>query len=121
MPELLFRLRNVPEDEADEIRKLLDDHNIDYYETHAGGWGISMPGIWLHDSSRLQEARSLIESYQQRRREDSRAAYEQLVAEGSQPTIFDNLARHPLRFVLLVVALLFVLYLSLSPFFGFGS
>ena len=54
MPELLFKLRNVPDDEAEEVRQLLNDHEINFYETRAGGWGISMPGIWLPDDRQFK-------------------------------------------------------------------
>ena len=121
MAELLFRLRNVPEDEAEEIRKLLSEHQIDFYETNAGGWGVSMPGIWLHDSSRLGEAKALIDAYQIKRAAEARTAYESLAAEGRQTTVLDNILKQPLRFVLLIAALLFILYISLSPFLRFGS
>ena len=47
MALLLFRLRNVPDDEADEVRHLLNENSIEFYETSAGNWGISMPAIWL--------------------------------------------------------------------------
>ena len=36
MAVLIFKLRYVPEDEAHEIRELLGDNNIDFYETTAG-------------------------------------------------------------------------------------
>lgn len=121
MPELLFKLRNVPDDEAEDVRQLLDDHSIGFYETHAGSWGISMPGIWLHDDSRLEEAQALLADYQKERAAASRAAYEQLKREGRQTTLFDKIVEHPLRFLMLVAAVLFILYLTLRPFFSIGG
>ena len=56
MPVKLFSLRGVPDDEADEIRALLAQHAIDYYETPPGNWGVSMPAIWLPDDSELARA-----------------------------------------------------------------
>jgi len=47
----LFKLKGVPEDEAEDIRNLLTNHYIDHYETPAGNWGISMPAIWLNKES----------------------------------------------------------------------
>ncbi|MCX7041690.1 MAG: DUF6164 family protein, partial [Gammaproteobacteria bacterium] len=32
MSKLLLNLRNVPDDEADDVRALLDAHGIAYYE-----------------------------------------------------------------------------------------
>ena len=49
MATLVFRLRNVPEDEAQAVRTVLDTNNIDWYETTAGNWGIAMPGLWINN------------------------------------------------------------------------
>lgn len=46
-PKLLLNLRNVPEDEADVLRALLDAHGIAYYESRPGMWGISAGGIFV--------------------------------------------------------------------------
>ncbi|MDQ6958929.1 MAG: DUF6164 family protein [Mariprofundaceae bacterium] len=121
MPVRLFNLRNVPEDEADEVRKLLTGNEIDFYETHAGNWGVSSPGIWLHDDSHLEQAKELIEAYQRERATTARTTYEQLRREGKHPTLMQNILKHPLQFILLVLMALFILYVSLSPFLHFGS
>ncbi len=121
MPVRLFNLRNVPEDEADEVRQLLTGNEIDFYETHAGGWGISSPAIWLHDNSHLEQAKELIKAYQCERAAMARTTYEQLRREGRHPTLMHNIRSHPLQFILLVLMGLFILYVSLSPFLHFGS
>ncbi|HET6397150.1 MAG TPA: DUF6164 family protein, partial [Pseudoxanthomonas sp.] len=41
MPKLLFPLRNVPQEEAAEVRALLDEAGLDWYETRPGPFGIS--------------------------------------------------------------------------------
>jgi len=117
----LFNLRNVPEDEADEVRQLLAGNGIDFYETYAGNWGVSSPGIWLRDDSHLEQAKELIEAYQRERAATARTTYEQLRREGRHPTVIHNIRRHPLQFILLVLLALFILYVSLSPFLNFGS
>ena len=38
MAKLLFKLNGVSEEEANEIRELLDEHDVDYYERHSGRW-----------------------------------------------------------------------------------
>lgn len=121
MAELLFKLRSVPDDEAEDIRQLLSDHKIDFYETHAGGWGLSMPGIWLHDKEHLDVAKALIAEYQKGRAISARAAYEQLKEEGRDQTAGDKIVEHPIQFLILSLAILFILYLSLSPFLGLGN
>jgi hypothetical protein len=45
----------VPDDEAHEIRELLIDNDIDFYETSVGVFGISMPGLWLKNEEQLQK------------------------------------------------------------------
>ena len=47
MSLLLFSLRGVPEDEAEEVRELLTSNRIEFYETSAGLWGTSTPALWL--------------------------------------------------------------------------
>jgi len=120
MPVRLFNLRNVPDDEADDVRKLLTDHEIDFYETHAGGWGVSAPAVWLREETQLDEAKALIAEYQRERAATARAEYEQLKREGNHPTLWGNIIRHPLQFILLVLFALFILYVTLSPFIHFG-
>jgi len=121
MPELLFKLRNVPDDEAEEVRQLLNDHEISFYETHASGWGISMPGIWLPDAHQLQQAKALLDVYQQDRTTRVRSEYEALKAEGKNRTVVDKIMENPIQVILLTLAVLFILYVSLSPFLEFGK
>ncbi len=118
MAELLFKLRNVPSDEADEVRKLLRDHGIDFYETEAGNWGISLPAIWLHSEGQLDEARSLINAYQQQRRKNARQTYEHLRQRGEQRTVMDKVREAPLLAAIYLGAALLILYLSIMPFLG---
>lgn len=72
MAKLLFNLRNVPDDEAAEVRALLTEHGVDWYETRPGPWGISHGGLWLRDADAWPEARRLLDGYQQARREQAR-------------------------------------------------
>src|SRR5690606_17261104 len=117
MSKLLFRMRNVPEDEATEVRELLESHGISYYETFAGNWGISMPALWLRDESRLQEAKQLLQEYQQQRAIRVRAELEQLRAAGEAPSLLDSFRAQPWRFALYTAAALFILFVSVSAFF----
>jgi len=116
MAAKLFKLRNVPEDETEEIRQLLLEHAIEFYETAAGGWGISMPAIWIHDEARLDEARALIDAYQEERTARVRAEYRQLKAAGQHQTVADRIKRNPVQFILFLLMALFILYVSLAPF-----
>ena len=108
MPTLIFRLRNVPEDEADDVRALMDENKFDWYETSAGNWGVAMPAIWLNNDEDLQQARQLINAYQQVRQSTMRDDYQRTVEEGSVVTFAQRLRQHPLRVAGLVLFCLFI-------------
>ena len=120
MATLLFRLRHVPEDEAEEVRALLEDHDIDFYETSAGNWRISMPAIWIRNEDQLPLARQLLDQYQQSRYRNARAQYEQLRQSGEHRTLWKNFLEEPVKVALYLAAILVVLYLSLQAFFSLG-
>ncbi len=111
MAAQLFNLRGVPDDEADAIRALLQDHAIDFYETPAGNWGISMPSIWINDESQLEQARVLIEQYQQ-----------QLINRDDAPprSLAAMIGEHPLRYLAYLALVVLLLYISISPFLKIG-
>ena len=121
MATLLFRLRNVPEDEAEEVRQLLEAHAIAFYETDAGNWGISLPALWLQDESQHAQASALLLNYQQERAARVRADYRALRAQGRHPTLMTSLRENPVRFVVYTGLSAAVLYLSVSSFFGLGD
>ena len=75
MAILLFSLRGVPDDEADDVRELLTEQAIDFYETSAGNWGISMPALWLKDHGQLAQAQELLANYQRQRYLTARENY----------------------------------------------
>ncbi len=115
----LFKLRHVPDDEAEDIRHLLLEHEIAFYETKTGGWGISVPAIWIHDANQLQQAQLLIATYQQDRAKRAKAEHKQDKEAGRQLTVLDKISQKPAQFVMLLMATLFVLYVSLAPFISF--
>ena len=116
MTILLFKLQNVPDDEAADIRDLLADNDIYFYETHAGFWRLGVDGLWLPDNTHLARARELIKSYQEDRTANQKKAYAELVEQGQAPTLWQNFLLSPLRFVLLILAVFFILTLTLAPF-----
>ena len=121
MSVLLFSLRNVPDDEADEVRRLLAENQIDVYETPAGGWGISAPAIWLEDENKLERAKKLIERYQNERFIRQREAYETRKREGTSRTLVDEVKQHPVRFFVYLAIAVVVLYFSTKPFLTLGN
>jgi hypothetical protein len=116
MAVLLFKLNGVPEDEADEVRALLTEHGIAFYETSAGRFGISLAAIWLRDDAQLADARRLIDAYQCDRVQRVRGEYEALRRAGEHETLWDRFRLSPLRFIAYVAVILLVLYFSLAPF-----
>lgn len=121
MARLLFKLNGVPDDEAQDIRDRLDEGGIAYYETSAGRWGISLAAIWLRDDSELEQARGIIDQYQQERYRTARAEYERLKREGKLESLFDRLRSDPLRMLIYLLAILAVLYFSILPFIHLGG
>ncbi len=119
MATLLFRLRHVPDDEADEVRALLDEHGIDYYETEPGNWGISMPALWLRDETQFDHATALLSEYQQQRAHRMQQEYAALRERGEAPTLWTSLRAQPVRFVFYTGLSAAILYLSISSFFSF--
>lgn len=120
MSALLISLRNVPDDEATEIRALLEANAIEFYETPAGRWGISAPAIWLEEDQDLKSTKALIEEYQEARYARKRAEYEQLKRQGKTKTLKDVIREEPLRFILYLAIVAVVLYFSIKPFFALG-
>ena len=119
MPVLLFKLNNVPEDEAEEIRDLLDTNNISYYETSAGNWRISLAAIWLNDKTQYEKARGLIDKYQLDRASKARQSLNEFNVEGHDGSFLVRLKEEPLRYLLYLLVILVVLYFSTIPFYNF--
>lgn len=121
MAIMLFKLRGVPEDEAGEVREILDGSGINYYETPPSRWGVSMEAIWLQDEGQLEEAKALIDSYQQERVRKVRQEYEQLRAEGKGVTLLGRIRENPLLFLFTMAMIAFIVYVSVMPFLEVGN
>lgn len=116
MPHHLMNLRHVPDDEADEIRVLFEEHQVPFYETPPSRWGISMGGFWVHDDNEARRARALLETYQQERLQRQRAAYERDLAEGRTGGFWHRLRHKPVTTFAACLAILIILLLTLAPF-----
>lgn len=103
MAKLLLNLRNVPDDEADEVRAMLDANRIAWYETRPGLFGISLGAIWVKHDEDIAEARRLMAAYQERRQAKMRAEREAALRDGSAET-FASLLRERPGWVLVRVA-----------------
>ncbi|RFA27295.1 hypothetical protein CAI21_14735 [Alkalilimnicola ehrlichii] len=116
MAARLLNLAHLPEDEIAEIRELLEQHNIDFYETPPNRWGFNQGAIWLHDANQKPEAKRLLDEYQRERLRKARADYEERKRAGAVETIGDRFRQNPLRFVLYIAIIGAILYLTLMPF-----
>lgn len=112
MSVLIFRLNGVSEEEALEVRDLLLDNELDFYETSAGRWGFAVAGLWLKDRNQQQQAKELIALYQRERE----LYFESLRNEVPAETLLDRFKKSPLQFLIYSVLVAFIVFLSLSPF-----
>ncbi len=116
MAKQLLKLRNVPEDELAEIYDLLESREIEFYETSAGNWGISMPALWLVNDADYPEVRAMLDDYSMQRYHRVREEYEYLKQSGKARTFMDMAKENPFK-VFLYLAIVFVLvYFSIAPF-----
>jgi hypothetical protein len=116
MSKLLLNMRQVPEDEADEVRAMLREARLEFYETQPSRWGISYGGIWITRDDDIAEARRLMAGYQDARREHARAERATALREGTAETFADVVRREPLRVLLTVLGILAMLsLLALVP------
>ena len=116
MAKQLIRLRNVPEDEIAEIYVLLESHEVEFYETSAGNWSISMPALWLIHDDQYPHVRALLDEYSQQRRERVRAEYESLKHEGKARSFLDIVRENPFKVSLYLAIVVVLVYFSIAPF-----
>ena len=115
MPKLLLNLRDVPDDEADDVRRFLDSNRIGYYETRPSFWGISAGGIWIRVDDDVAEAKRLMAEYQRERQARARAAHAEAQRDGTAERFVDVLRTRPLQVVLAVIGMALVLGLMVVP------
>ena len=107
MSKLLLNMRNVPDDEADEVRAMLDEANIGYY---------GLGGIWVEDERDVDRAKALMAQYQDQRRDRARAERAAALRDGTAETFADVVRREPLRVLLVVLGIIGMLaLLALVP------
>ncbi len=116
MSTLIFRLNGADLEEAEEVRLLLEQHQLDFYETSAGRWGISVAGLWLRDESRVEEARALLDHYAQQRQLRVRQQYHLARERGERHTLWQRAIDAPLRTIAILLLVGTVAYLSIWPF-----
>ena len=117
MAYLIFKLKYVTQEEVDEVRQLLTDHDIPYYETGAGLFGTSVAGLWVCDEKQQDIAKTLLKEYAEQRQQRVQSEYRHQRELGEIETIWQRFIAHPLRVLLAFGAIAFILYFSLVPFF----
>jgi hypothetical protein len=115
MSRLLLNLRNVPDDEADDVRAMLDAHGIAFYETRPGMWGVSGGAIFVAEDAAIAEAKRLMADYQQQRQARARAEYDAARRAGTAETFWTVLRAEPVRVALTVLAITLLLGLVALP------
>jgi hypothetical protein len=121
MAKLIYKLNSVPDDEADDIKSLLSDNKIAFYETPPGNWGVSLHALWLNDEDQYIEAKQLIDEYQLKRVQRATLETSQETEQGEVETLIQRLLNRPFQFISLLAIVFLVLYLSIIPFLEFGQ
>ncbi len=111
MAVLIFKLRYVPDDEAQDVREILLDNNIEYYEASEGLLGISLPGLWVINEEQVDKARELIDEYQQLRQKRVQEEYRL-----NKRTSMDMLKENPVRYLGSILAVILICYFTVYLF-----
>ena len=121
MAKLIFKLKSVSYDEADDIKNLLTENRIAFYESPAGNWEISMHALWLNDDAQYTQAKKLIDEYQVKRNQHIRLETQQKIDQGEYETFIQRLFNKPIQFFIPLAIIIFILYLSIMPFLEIGQ
>jgi len=118
---LLLNLRGVPDDEADEIRALLEAREIAYFETPPSRWGVSAGAIWIRRRDDVARAERLIAEYQTRRLAAARAQYHAARQQGRARTLWASVREDPLLAIAVLLGITFVIGILALPFILLGA
>lgn len=121
MAAFLFSLKDVSDDEAEDVRAMLSANGIGFYETAGSNWGISSAAIWLEDDALLAQAKSLLDEYQRQRGARERERYRQLESEGKHRTFLRAWREEPVRITIYLAIIAAVLYFSIKPYLSLGE
>jgi hypothetical protein len=121
MAKLIFKLKSVSYDEADDIKNLLTENEIAFYESPAGNWGISMHALWLNDEAQYTQAKKIIDEYQVKRSQQLRLETQQKIDQGEYETFIQRLFNKPVQFFIPLAIIVFILYFSIMPFLEIGQ
>jgi Family of unknown function (DUF6164) len=118
MSNLLFKLNGVPEDEAEDIRDILESAEIEWYETDSGRWGLGYAAMWTREKEKVDQAKQLIKEYQTERYQNAQSELESLERTGEKISRLDFFMQSPIKFALLIIFAGLLGYFTVVPFFG---
>ena len=118
MSHLVFKLNSVPEDEADEVRDLLENANIPFYETNSGRWGLGFAAIWVKEKEFASAAKELVDNYQKERYQRIRAEHQEQEEAGEKISRLEYFMQSPIKFTILISFALALAYFTVIPFFS---
>jgi len=121
MAKLIFKLKSVSDDEAEDIKNLLSENEIEFYESPAGNWEISMNALWLNDEAQYAQAKQLIDEYQVKRSQRIRLETQQKIDLGEHETFSQRLFNKPVQIFIILAIIIFILYFSIMPFLELGQ
>ncbi len=116
---LLLSFRYAPADEIEQVRALLVDNQIDFYEVPPSFMGFNPGGIWLRNKAQQKEASALLHQYQQHRAEQARQDWNLQKQQGTHLTQWQMIKAHPFRFILTCIGITLLLGLMTIPFWFF--
>lgn len=114
MSKLLLNLRNVPADEADDVRQWLARENIAFYETAPSPWGISSGAIWIREDADAARAKLLMADYQAQRRQRAHTERQASIEDGSAETFAGLFSRRPGHVLAVLLAIIAIVALTLA-------
>lgn len=117
MSHLVFKLNGVPDDEANEVRQLLVDAEINFYETDSGRWGLGYAAIWTKDKDSLNKAKELIQVYQLNRYNRVTEEHRTIEESGEKISRLTFFLTSPIRFSILIIFAGLLAYFTVMPFF----
>ena len=119
MSKLLFRMRHVPEDEARDVRDLLQKITSNFLRLSLviGVFQFQLSGISRNDQ--YTEARKIIDLYQTERADKAKKRLLDQETKGMKLRVSDVFIQNPLRFMFSLLAIIIVLYISLRFFLFF--
>lgn len=115
MSKLLLNLHNVPDDEADDVRALLDARGIAYYETKPSIFGISFGAIWVTEDADFPAAKRAFDEYELQRGARVRAEYAAARRAGTAQTFMGVLRADPMGVLMSLLAVLLALGVVALP------